>query len=77
MSLIPAVPQREVAVPGNSTLKLRIYGVDKARDLGQVMAQAVCVLRDGTAVPRAELTEAERSAVKAYLETNHPEHATL
>jgi mono/diheme cytochrome c family protein len=77
MSLSQTVLQREFEVQGIPSLKLRIYGVDKARGLEQIMAQAVVILRDDVAVARDTLTPAERAAVRAYLEANHPEHATL
>lgn len=69
--------QREFAVPAQPALTLRIYGVDKALNLSERMAQGFCVVRNQVAVARAELSPAERSAVQAYLDTNHPEHATL
>jgi hypothetical protein len=69
--------RREFAVPAHPDLTLRIYGVDKARDLSERMAQGFCVVRDQVAVARAELSPVERSAVQAYLDNHHPEHATL
>lgn len=77
MSLAQPTQQREFALPAHPNLTLRIYGVDKARTLSESMAQGFCVVRDQVAVPRAELSPAERLAVQAYLGNNHPEHATL
>lgn len=68
---------REAAVPGHPDLVLRVYGVDRARDRSESMAQGFCVLRDGLAVARAELTPAERAAVQAFLVANYPEHSKL
>lgn len=77
MSLTPVVLQREFELPGHPRLKLRIYGLDKARELGEIMAQAVAILRDGVPTAPCDLEAGERAAVKSYLEAKHPEHATL
>lgn len=65
---------REFAIPEHPGLMLHIYGVDKARNLEENMAQGYYITRAGIKVARAELDPTDRQAVENFLRDNHPEH---
>lgn len=68
---------REITIPGQPHLILHIHGADKAADRWEAMGQGFYVSRAGKPTARADLTDVERAAVRAYLEQHHPEHAQL
>lgn len=77
MTSATKVASRDVDVPGFPGLAIRIYGEVKSATLTQAQEQGYYVTLSGATKARSELSDEQRTAVKAYLEANFPEHAKI